>query len=70
MAALPESSMATFDEDFAADVQEFLDRHGEPLTAPDWELLVGTTALEPGYSVATHSVRHFEMTADLVVKSP
>ncbi|MGA7412956.1 MAG: hypothetical protein WBW33_20940 [Bryobacteraceae bacterium] len=37
MAALPESSMATLDEDFAADVQEFIDRHREPLTPTDWD---------------------------------
>ena len=34
MAGLPESSMATLDEDFAADVQEFIDRHREPQTPP------------------------------------
>ncbi len=37
MAALPESSTATLDKDFAADVQEYIDRHREPLTPPDWD---------------------------------
>jgi antitoxin (DNA-binding transcriptional repressor) of toxin-antitoxin stability system len=36
-AALSEESTATVDPDFAADVQEFIDRHREPLNAPDWE---------------------------------
>jgi tRNA(fMet)-specific endonuclease VapC len=34
------------------------------------DLLIGTTALELGYSVATHNVRHFEMIPDLAVKRP
>ncbi|MGA7412955.1 MAG: PIN domain-containing protein [Bryobacteraceae bacterium] len=34
------------------------------------DLLIATTALELGYSVATHNVRHFEMIPDLVVKAP
>ena len=34
------------------------------------DLLIGTPALELGYSVATHNVRHFEMIPDLVVTAP
>ncbi len=34
-ASLPEHSSATIDPDFAADVQEFIDRHREPLSAPE-----------------------------------
>jgi predicted nucleic acid-binding protein len=32
------------------------------------DLLIGTTALEPGYAVATANVRHFEMIPNLMVK--
>jgi predicted nucleic acid-binding protein len=32
------------------------------------DLPIGTTALELGYAVATHNVRHFQMIPDLVVK--
>jgi predicted nucleic acid-binding protein len=32
------------------------------------DLLIGTTALELGYSVVTHNVRHFLMIPNLVVK--
>ncbi len=32
------------------------------------DLLIGTTALELGYMVVTHNVRHFQMIPDLVVK--
>jgi tRNA(fMet)-specific endonuclease VapC len=32
------------------------------------DLLIGTTALELGYAVVTHNVRHFKMIPDLVVK--
>jgi len=32
------------------------------------DLLIGTTALELGYTVVTHNVRHFQMIPDLVVK--
>ena len=35
--SLPEHSTATLDPDFAADVQEFIDSHREPLNAPDWD---------------------------------
>ena len=37
LAALPEDSTATLDPDFAADVQDFIDRHREPLDATKWE---------------------------------
>ena len=37
MASLSENSTATLDPDFAADVQEFMDRHREPLYPPDWD---------------------------------
>jgi len=36
-ASLPEHSAATIDPDFAADVQEFIDSHREPLNAPKWD---------------------------------
>jgi len=36
-ASLPEQSTATVDADFAADVQDFIDRHREPLNPPDWD---------------------------------
>jgi predicted nucleic acid-binding protein len=32
------------------------------------DLLIGSTALELGYSVATSNVRHFELISDLVVR--
>jgi predicted nucleic acid-binding protein len=32
------------------------------------DLLIGTTALELGYAVATRNIRHFQMIPDLVVK--
>jgi hypothetical protein len=32
------------------------------------DLLIGTTALELGYAVVTHNVRHFQMIPNLVVK--
>ena len=35
--SLPEHSTATLDPDFAADVQEFIDRHREPLNPPEWD---------------------------------
>jgi antitoxin (DNA-binding transcriptional repressor) of toxin-antitoxin stability system len=34
-ASLPEHSTATIDPDFAADVREFIDRHPEPVDAPE-----------------------------------
>jgi len=37
MASLDETSTATIDPDFAADVQAFNDRHREPLNPPDWD---------------------------------
>jgi hypothetical protein len=37
MAALPETSAATLDADFAADVQSFIDSHREPLNPPEWD---------------------------------
>ena len=36
-ASLSEHSDATVDPDFAGDVQEFIDRHREPLNAPEWD---------------------------------
>ncbi len=36
-ASLSEHSTATVDPDFAADVQEFIDNHREPLNAPEWD---------------------------------
>ncbi len=32
------------------------------------DLLIGTTALELGYAVVTHNVRHFQMIPDFEVK--
>ena len=37
VASLSEQSTATIDPDFAADVQTFIDRHGEPLHPPEWD---------------------------------
>ena len=37
MASLPEDSTAAIDPDFAADVQDFIDRHREPLHSPEWD---------------------------------
>jgi predicted nucleic acid-binding protein len=34
---------------------------------PLGDLLIGATALELGYSVATHNIRHFEAIPDLTV---
>ena len=36
-ASLPAHSTATIDPDFAADVQEFIDRRREPLNPPKWD---------------------------------
>ena len=36
-ASLPEHSTATMDPDFAADVDEFIRHHREPLSVPDWD---------------------------------
>jgi len=36
-AALSPESTATLDEDFAADVQDFIDRHREPMNPPEWD---------------------------------
>jgi len=36
-ASLPEHSTATVDPDFATDVQEFIDRHREPLDTSMWD---------------------------------
>lgn len=38
------------------------------LTVALADLLIGATALELGYAVATHNVRHFEMIPHLAVK--
>jgi hypothetical protein len=37
LASLPEDSTAIVDADFAADVEAFIDRHREPLQAPEWD---------------------------------
>lgn len=37
VSALPEPSTATLDPELAADVQEFIDNHREPLDAPKWD---------------------------------
>ena len=37
MAALPENSSATLDEDFSADLQAVIDSHREPLNPPQWD---------------------------------
>ena len=37
VASLPENSKAKLDPDFAADVQEFIDSHREPLHPPSWD---------------------------------
>ena len=37
VASLPENSTARLDPDFVADVQEFIDRHREPLHPPSWD---------------------------------
>jgi len=36
-ASLSKESTAAIDADFAADVQDFIDRHREPLNPPDWD---------------------------------
>jgi antitoxin (DNA-binding transcriptional repressor) of toxin-antitoxin stability system len=36
-ASLSEHSTATVDQDFAADVQQFIDNHREPLAPPEWD---------------------------------
>ena len=38
------------------------------LTIALGDLLIGTTALELGYAVVTHNVRHFQMIPNLIVK--
>jgi predicted nucleic acid-binding protein len=35
---------------------------------PRADLLIGTTAPELGYAVATHNIRHFQLIPDLIVK--
>ena len=37
IASLPEHSTATLDADFAADIEAVIDRHREPLRAPEWD---------------------------------
>ena len=39
-------------------------------TLPFEDLLIGATALQLGFELATHNVRHFEMIPNLVVKQP
>ena len=40
------------------------------ITLPFEDLLIGATALQLGFELATHNARHFEMIPDLVVKQP
>jgi predicted nucleic acid-binding protein len=40
------------------------------ITLPFEDLLIGATALQLGFELATHNVRHFEMIPNLVVKQP
>ena len=40
------------------------------ITLPFEDLLIGATALQLGFELATHNIRHFEMIPDLVVKQP
>lgn len=40
------------------------------ITLPFEDLLIGSTALQLGFELATHNARHFEMIPDLVVKQP
>ncbi|HYL78166.1 MAG TPA: hypothetical protein VEU96_28380 [Bryobacteraceae bacterium] len=40
------------------------------VTLPFEDLLIGATALQFGFELATHNVRHFEMIPNLVVKEP
>lgn len=42
--------------------------HAKGLRVALADLLIGATALELGYSVVTHNVRHFEMIPNLEVK--
>ncbi len=40
------------------------------ITLPFEDLLIGATALQLGFELATQNVRHFEMIPNLVVKQP
>ena len=40
------------------------------LTLPFEDLLIGATALQLGFELATHNARHFETIPDLIVKEP
>jgi predicted nucleic acid-binding protein len=40
------------------------------ITLPFEDLLIGATALQLGFELATHNARHFEMIPGLVVKQP
>jgi predicted nucleic acid-binding protein len=40
------------------------------ITLPFEDLLIGATALQLGFELATHNARHFEMIPNLVVKQP
>lgn len=40
------------------------------ITLPFEDLLIGATALQLGFELATHNARHFEMIPDLVVRLP
>jgi predicted nucleic acid-binding protein len=41
-------------------------RHG--IAIPFQDLIIGATALDLGYAVVTHNVRHFAMIPNLLVK--
>ena len=41
---------------------------GRRITLPFEDLLIGATALQLGFELATHNVRHFQMIPDLEVK--
>ena len=70
-------SGAELDEEYAADLEEIIARRaaridGESrrrgVVIPFQDLVIGVTALEFDYAVATANVRHFQMIPGLVVK--
>ncbi len=50
----------------AGQIDGFLQANGERVALAD--LLIGATALELGYAVATHNVKHFEKIPDLHIR--
>jgi predicted nucleic acid-binding protein len=50
----------------AGPIDGLLQSQGKRVALAD--LLIGSTALELGYAVATHNARHFAMIPDLTVK--